>query len=102
MTTMLSRHTDGVIYLTTDTVADLYGVDKSTVSLWRTRGLLPVAHRAPNGWPLYSLTDAAVAEKLSRDRGARRKNFLQQLRQEIIEGTVEWPAKIKEEGTDHV
>ncbi len=96
---VLSRHTDGVIYLTTDTVAKMYGVDKSTVSLWRTRGLLPVAHRAPNGWPLYTLPAAAAAEKLSRDRGARRKNFLQQLRQEIIEGTVTWPAQIKEEGT---
>jgi hypothetical protein len=99
---MLSRHTDGVIYLTTDTVADLYSVDKSTVSLWRTRGLLPVAHRAPNGWPLYKLQDAAAAEKRSRDRGAKRRHFLQQLREELNTGTVAWPALIKEEGNDHV
>jgi hypothetical protein len=99
---VLSRHSDGVIYLTTDTVAELYGVDKSTVSLWRTRGLLPVAHRAPNGWPLYTLVAVATAEKLSRDRGARRTHFLQQLRQEIIGGTATWPAQIKEEGSDHV
>ena len=98
---MLIRHTDGTVYVTTQTAADLYGVDKSTVSLWRTRGLLPVAHRAPNGWPLYRLQDAAMAEKTSRDRGARRARFLEQLREEIAGGMV-WPAQIKEEGSDHV
>ena len=98
---MLIRHTDGTVYVTTQTAADLYGVDKSTVSLWRTRGLLPVAHRAPNGWPLYRLQDAALAEKRSRDRGAKRRRFLHQLREEINGGTVSWPATIKEEGNEH-
>lgn len=92
---MLIRHTDGVIYLTTSTVAELYGVDKSTVTQWKTRGLLQAAFMVAGNRPLYRLQDVARAERVTRVRKAKRRRFLEQIRTERLEDLT-WPAKISD------
>lgn len=62
---MLPLGPDGHVYLTTKLAAETFGVDHSTISNWKRRGLL-TPYAVYQGRPVYRLIDVACAEQAAR------------------------------------